>query len=188
MIYISLLFWGKENMKKIFRGIIIVLMLLLTAISAISEANIEDEIEVENQNKENSGKPDLIITNLWFSYNGFYPFPPCTHYIGVTVKNIGDEKVEEDENITITIIVKKWFFIKVENYKIEIKGGLEPGKRKKSPNSAICDSDYVPGFYKFECYVNPYKTIDESDYLNNDFKERTLYLLAFWIEFKWYLF
>ena len=160
-------------------------MLLIPSTLATPELNLKDENEVEHQNIDNSGKPDLIITNLWFEYNGFYPFPPCTHYIGVTVKNIGDEKVEEDENISITIIVKKWLFIKVENYKIKIKGGLEPGKRKKSPYSAICDSDYFPGFYKFECYVNPDKTIDESDYLNNDFKEHTLYLHAFWIEFKW---
>jgi len=169
-------------MKKILVGIIIVIMLLLQSSHAFSELNLIDENDVGSKNIVESDKPDLIITNIWFKWNPWNPFPHCTHYIGVTIKNIGDEKVDENEDINLTIIVKKWLFVKLKTYNIDIKGGLEPGESKKSNFSDIIDSDYFPGFYKFISYVNSEKAIDESDYLNNDYTERDLYLILCWIE------
>lgn len=167
-------------MRKIFIGIIIVLMLLLPSIPAMSELNLNDENHIESQNIVNSGKPDLIITNVWFDPINIPPGP--WYNIKITIKNIGDEKVDENEDINISIIVKKWFFITYKTYDITIKGGLEPGKRNHS-TFVVWDYDYIPGFYRFKCNVNVDKTIDESDYQNNIYSEYALKIFSFWIDF-----
>ena len=131
-----------------------------------------------------SGKPDLIVTNIWFRWNPWMLGYPFFYWIGVTIKNIGDEKVDENEDINISLIVKKWLFVRLETYDITIKGGLEPGESKKSGPDYTVDPNYSPGFYKFESCVNPDNAIDESDYLNNDYTERNLSLIFGWIELR----
>ena len=181
MRHIGMMLGGKKNMKKILVGLCILLILLLPTNVATPELDLTDGDKVKSQNISNSGKPNLIITNIWYEIDPWFQF---IHTIGITIKNIGDEKVEENEKINISVVVKKWFFINYRTYDITIEGGLESGQRKKSIITELyMNEGYLPGFYKFESIVNPDETIDESDYQNNDYIERALNLLYFWIGF-----
>ena len=133
-------------------------------------------------NKVDSDKPDLIIKNVFFRPLNLPPGPGMR--IIIRIKNIGAEKVQENEEIKISIVVKKWKYFTHETYDITIEGGLNPGKRIEK----LVDYDwyYPPGPYRFICTVNADKTIEESDYLNNYYSERDFRLIfLLWIDLTW---
>jgi hypothetical protein len=178
------------NNKIIVKGLTVAVIILFIGVGIQPAiADIVKGPDLPNSNSNNlheidNGKPDLIVTNVWFEWNPWLWGQPFFHWIGVTIKNIGDAKVDENEDINISLIVKKWLFVRLETYDITIKGGLESGDSKKSRLDYVVNPNYSPGFYKFESYMNPYKTINESNYLNNDYSERNFYLLFVWIELK----
>jgi hypothetical protein len=143
-------------------------------------ADIAKEHHILNSNSNNlyeivNGKPDLIITNIFFREINIPPGPGMS--INIRIRNIGDEKVDENEDIKISILVNKWNYITYKTIDIAIEGGLKPGKWKEE--CIDLDWNYLPGFHRFICTVNINKTIEESNYLNNEYSERAYHSLFF---------
>jgi hypothetical protein len=139
-------------MKKIFVGIIIILMLLLPSISAIPYLKSKEYEEIINQNKGggNDDLPDYIITKVGKGYDagadGIYYY--------IVIKNIGDKKGGWGYTVYIDEY-KANFFKPDEKYNDYVVGesgpyGLEPGD-SRSLRFSWGFFDEHPWFPRYEC-------------------------------------
>jgi len=129
------------------------------------------------------GKPDLVITDISISPGSMIG----THVCDCTIKNIGNSST--GDLIEIRIIVKRkplgifppLFTVFSRSITFWVGGGLEPGESIPLP---VIDDCNLPsfGFFKFSCTVNPGRTIEESNYDNNDLAEKYIAFLGIWIE------
>jgi hypothetical protein len=172
------------------KGLVVAVIILFLGVGIQPAiADIVKEPDFPNLNSNNlheidNVKPDLIVTNIIFRPTNLPPWPWASIY--VRIRNIGNGKVNENEDIKISIIVMKWKYFRYLTYKtydFVIEGGLDTGKRKEY----LIDYDryYSPGLYWFNCTVNPDKTIEESNYLNNYYSERDFHSIFLWIDFTW---
>lgn len=128
------------------------------------------------------GKPDLIIEQITIQPGSMIFTQECY----CTIKNIGN--ATSSDEIEIQLIVKRKplgifplptpvFSDTAEHY---IDGGLKPGD---SIGLFLTNCDVLPifGFFQFKCTVNPGKTIEESNYDNNDFSQNHFNLFNIWI-------
>jgi hypothetical protein len=146
-------------------GVIVLLLFLSTTCLPIVNAS--------------EGKPDLIVLNM-----GFAPYGDNGRDMVAcaTIKNIGEVNTAGTFYLkytftrliykTITNIDTKWMWI---------EGGLEPGREAYW---SLIYEERLPkfGFFEFKCTVNPGKTMDESNYDNNDLSQKYLAFFGQWRE------
>lgn len=128
------------------------------------------------------GKPDLIIKNI--IVEGYGHHAPPYQQLCCRVKNIGDAPV--DETIYVTIIVYGIFIFPIR--RIEIFEGFEKLVGELSRGETIdiifaYERDFpILGFFLFNGKVNPDRTIDESNFLNNCDIDHALRLGISWFD------
>ena len=127
------------------------------------------------------GLPDLIIEDVRIEPGSF----PYEQEFYCRLRNVGDVIVD----VTISLSVKLQFCILLGMLPIHTIDsyigagnyvpGLNPGE---SIDIYFAHSDDLPrfGFYRFSCEVNPNSIIDEIDYNNNYYDEKSFVFLGYW--------
>jgi len=144
--------------KKLIIGVIItVLVLSITPVVIGSE-----------------GKPDLIV-----SFIGFVPYGDSGRNIAfATIKNIGDADIQGELTLKYTFI-RLVFGTIARIDTVPMSGGLKPGD---FVSWTLIYESRLPkfGFFEFKCTVNPGRTIEESNYDNNDLAQKYVAILGHW--------
>jgi hypothetical protein len=120
------------------------------------------------------GKPDLIVSSMGFSS---IHWEDC----GVaTIKNIGDAKTID--NIYVDYKFTRLLFRTVGRFgTFWASGVLEP--EKETTFHLIYEKDLPKfGVFEFKCTVNPGRTIEESNYDNNELSQKYVAFLGQWKE------
>jgi len=151
-------------MKKIIISIFFVLMLLLPSTIA--------KPYTSNNNKIIEDLPDLIVKDIIME-DGYHPLE---WIFWAKIKNIGVSPA--NRWIETQIIVKKWWYgynstiiVINESFNHKLENELEPGE---TVDLLLCWSSELPtpGFFIFDCTVNPSYTIEETTYSNNKRSEK----------------
>jgi hypothetical protein len=173
------------SQRCVFAGAIVLIAALffIPAFSAsISQDLLSNDLRnlsVEKPSSMVTGKPDLIVLNM-----GFAPYGDNGRDMVAcaTIKNIGDLKVVEDLYLkyTFTRLIYKTI-TNIDTTWMYIGGGLKPGAEVYW--SLIYEGELPKfGFFEFKCTINPNKTIEESNYDNNELSQKYLAFLGHWKE------
>jgi hypothetical protein len=146
--------------KYIIGGIIIILVL-----SSIPAVNAGE------------GKPGLIVASMSFSP---YGDSGTAIIAAATIKNIGDADIQG--TLTLKYTFTRLVFRTIAYIDTTwMSGGLAPGEEAYWP--LIYEKELPKfGFFEFKCTVNPGKTIEESNYDNNDLAQKYVAFLGQWKE------
>ena len=120
------------------------------------------------------GKPDLIV-----SFIGFVPYGDSGRNIAfATIKNIGDADIQGELTLKYTFI-RLVFGTIARIDTVPMSGGLKPGD---FVSWTLIYESRLPkfGFFEFKCTVNPGRTIEESNYDNNDLSQKYVAFLGQW--------
>jgi len=158
-----------EN-PRIKKGLGVVVFLLFLSTTCLPIVNASEG----KPSSTGTGKPDLIVPFI-----GFVPMNGNGRDVAAaTIENIGDTKAEGTLYLkytftrlifgTIAYIDTTW-----------MSGGLEPGAQ--AGWDLIFEYELPKfGFFEFKCTVNPGKTIEESNYDNNDLSQKYVAFLGQW--------
>ena len=128
-------------------------------------------------------KPDLIVDGMGFAPYGDSGLEDISY---ATIKNIGD--VEAKGTIYLRYTFTRMLFgiipikiVQSDTDSIYSQGGVEP---EHTIDFFLIYEFELPkfGFFKFKCTVNPGKTMEESNYDNNDLSKDYVAFLGIWIE------
>jgi hypothetical protein len=163
---------GIKEMKKILIGLVIVLMLLLPVVSAF---NIDSSNVNVQTNNNDIDLPDLIIEDIYEKY-GWNPY--VRDWVCL-IKNIGNVACPPYKaywiNVNLTIErIRFGNVYKTENYNITNNIGMSPPLQPgESQYILIFSDEYISDYGRlyFSSIVNPYHTMEESNYDNNYYEE-----------------
>jgi hypothetical protein len=170
--------------KCAFVGVIILVVNLFfipTLSANISQnypQNHRTELFVEKP-VSSGGKPDLIVLRIGFAPSGNNGRDMVAY---ATIKNIGDLKVVENLYLkyTFTRLIYK-IITNIDTTWMWIGGGLEPGEEVYW--DLISEDRLLKfGFFEFKCTINPNKTIEESNYDNNELSQKYIAFFGQWKE------
>ena len=160
--------------------VLVVNLFFIPTLSAIIPQNCPQnhrtELFVEKSVSSSGGKPDLIVKNM-----GFAPYGDGGTIIAcATVKNIGDADIQGELTLKYTFI--RLVFRTIAYIDTTwMSGGLAPGEEAYWP--LIYEKELPKfGFFEFKCTVNPGKTIEESNYDNNDLAQKYVAFFGQWKE------
>ena len=125
--------------------------------------------------------PDLIVEKI-----GFAPDENGMQKIAfITIKNIGEAKALDALVFRYTFIRMAFGLIPIQIVRtntetIKQYGGLDP---QETIDFLLMYEYELPkfGFFRFSCTVNPGKTMEESNYDNNDLSQKYIAILSHWI-------
>jgi hypothetical protein len=122
-------------------------------------------------------KPDLIVESIGFVPHGDGPFPP--QIAAAEIKNVGDATAFGTIYLKYTFTRKFFGTIAQIDTIPMFQGGLEPGR---TVDYFLIYEYELPkfGFFQFKCTVNPGRTIEESNYSNNDLAQNYLAFFGNW--------
>lgn len=124
------------------------------------------------------GKPDLIVDSMSFSP---YGDSGNARVAAATIKNIGDSDIKGTLYLRYIFTRMVFGFIPIIAIinTVPMSGGLKPGETAYWP--LIYESELPKfGFFEFKCTVNPGKTIEESNYSNNDLAQDYFAFFGHW--------
>ena len=125
--------------------------------------------------------PDLIVEQIGFSQKKIYD--PWEAY--ATIRNIGNASIEGSDFHLEYVFTRKVFgiipiIVRIDTVEITQFGGLEPGAFLAFDNIGRVRDLPKLGFFEFKCTVNPQKTMEESDYDNNDLAQNYIVVFGRW--------
>jgi hypothetical protein len=150
-------------------GVIILLLFLSTTCLPIVNAS--------------EGKPDLIIELIGFAPTGDAQLEDVAFS---TIRNIGSAKAVGSIEVKYTFIRMLFGIIPIKiaqtgAHSVTVGGGLQP---QQFTYVEFIYEDELPkfGIFELKCTVNPGKTIEESNYDNNDLSQKYVAFLGKWFE------
>jgi len=129
------------------------------------------------------GKPDLTVDSMGFTTYGDSGWQRIS---AATIKNIGD--VNAEGIIYVKYTFTQMFFgvipiriVRTDTNWVWVDGGLQP---QKTTDINFAYESGLPkfGFFEFKCTVNPGRTIEESNYSNNDLSQNYIAIFGYWIQ------
>lgn len=127
------------------------------------------------------GKPDLIITHIGFASIGDAPLRDVAR---ASIQNIGTEKAEGNIYVKYTFIRLLFGVIPIKVAQTGTKfvfrdGGLQP--QDFTYVNCIYEEDLPKfGIFELKCIINPGRTIEESNYDNNDLSQKFIAFFGQW--------
>ena len=158
--------------KKILIGSIIAVALLLQSTVAISDLT-----------SQNSELPDLVPKQF-----DIYPHENAEPdaYMEVLIENKGDVHAYGEYTINFSIVkMILWYFpirtIYENNYIAPNPEGIPPGEYERFHLAMCSRVPAIFGFYRLNIEINSGKTIEESNYENNNGSANYFYLFGHYI-------
>jgi len=161
---------GKNTLKRSLIVGIIFLFLSTTCIPVLASEG--------KPSSTGTGKPDLIV-----SFIGFVPYGDNGPDVAAaSMTNIGDVMAVGTFYLTYTVtrLISRTV-VRTDTVPMSLYPGLEPGAQ--AGWDLIYESRLPKfGFFEFKCTVNPGKTMEESNYDNNDLAQKYVAFLGQWKE------
>ena len=153
--------------KTLKRSLIVCIAILFLSTTCIPVLASEEE-------------PDLIITHIGFASTGDAPLRDVAR---ASIQNIGTAKAEGNIYVKYTVIRLLFGVIpliaQTGTKFVYRDGGLQP--QDFTYVNCIYEEDLPKfGIFEFKCTINPGRTIEESDYDNNDLSQKFIAFFGQW--------